>query len=186
MKTKNSQKLFSVSITHNSKIRELSNGNRVIEIELSFAKQPFYYGSYHFWVMSYENRELSYQKRQSKWSFNFLLSNKKFRIQISFTPKYNWFHIYIYIYIYVCACQYVSNNWMWNLDPWIFYYLFYHFFFFPPLHADRSLFFQVPTIYWALFEANPNGITYAMTQLEGDKIKENKTIMRTRWRNACM
>ena len=38
MKTKNSQKLFSVSITHNSKIRELSDGNKVIEIELSFAK----------------------------------------------------------------------------------------------------------------------------------------------------
>ena len=30
MKTENSQKLFSVSITHNSKIRELSDGNRVI------------------------------------------------------------------------------------------------------------------------------------------------------------
>ena len=30
METENSQKLFSVSITHNSKIRELSDGNRVI------------------------------------------------------------------------------------------------------------------------------------------------------------
>ena len=38
METENSQKLFSVSITHNSKIRELSDGNKVIEIELSFAK----------------------------------------------------------------------------------------------------------------------------------------------------
>ena len=30
MKTENNQNLFSVSITHNSKIRELSDGNRVI------------------------------------------------------------------------------------------------------------------------------------------------------------
>ena len=66
METENSQKLFSVSITHNSKIRELSDGNRVIETELLFAKQTFYYGSHYFWVMSYGNRELSYQKTQSK------------------------------------------------------------------------------------------------------------------------
>ena len=66
MKTENSQNVFSVSITHNSKIRELSDGNRVMETELSFVKQPFCYGSNHFWVMSYGNRELSNQKRQSK------------------------------------------------------------------------------------------------------------------------
>ena len=35
METKNSQNVFSVSITYNSKIRELSDGNRVIETELS-------------------------------------------------------------------------------------------------------------------------------------------------------
>ena len=40
-----------------------------METELSFAKQPFCYGSHHFWVMSYGNRELSYQKRQSKSLF---------------------------------------------------------------------------------------------------------------------
>ena len=48
METENSQKLFSVSITHYSKIRELSDGNRVMETELLFAKQPFCYGSHHF------------------------------------------------------------------------------------------------------------------------------------------
>ena len=42
------QNVFSVSITHNLKIRELSDGNRVIKTELSFAKQPFCYGSHHF------------------------------------------------------------------------------------------------------------------------------------------
>ena len=48
METENSQNVFSVSITHNSKIRELSDGNRIMEIELSFAKQPFCYGSHNF------------------------------------------------------------------------------------------------------------------------------------------
>ena len=48
METENSQNMFSVSITHNSKIKELSDGNRVIESELSFAKQPFCHGSHHF------------------------------------------------------------------------------------------------------------------------------------------
>ena len=59
--TENSQNVFSVSITHNSKIKELSDGNRVI-----VAKQPFGYGSHNFWVMSYGNWELSYGICQSK------------------------------------------------------------------------------------------------------------------------
>ena len=66
METENSQNVFSVSITHNSKIKELSDGNKVMKTELSFAKQPFCYGFYHFWVMSYENWELSYEICQSK------------------------------------------------------------------------------------------------------------------------
>ena len=61
METENSQNVFLVSITHNSKIRELSDGNRTMEIELSFTKQPFCHGSHHFWVMSYGNWELSYR-----------------------------------------------------------------------------------------------------------------------------
>ena len=36
METENSQNVFSVSITHNSKIRELSNGNRVIVCQITF------------------------------------------------------------------------------------------------------------------------------------------------------
>ena len=34
METENSQNVFLVFITHNSKIRELSDGNRVMKIEL--------------------------------------------------------------------------------------------------------------------------------------------------------
>ena len=41
METENSLLLFSVSITHNSKIRELSDGNRVMETELSFGQTTF-------------------------------------------------------------------------------------------------------------------------------------------------
>ena len=70
METENSLWLFSVSITHNSKIRELSDGNRVMKQSYRLAKQPFCYGSHHFWVMSYENRKLSYQKTQSKQAPN--------------------------------------------------------------------------------------------------------------------
>ena len=42
MKTKNNQKLFSVSITHNSKIKELSDGNKKLKIELWLAKRTFF------------------------------------------------------------------------------------------------------------------------------------------------
>ena len=48
METENSQNVFSVSITYNSKIRELSDGNKVMEIELSCAKRILSYGSHHF------------------------------------------------------------------------------------------------------------------------------------------
>ena len=48
METEKSQNVFLISITHNSKIRELSDGNRVMKTELLFAKQPFCYGSHHF------------------------------------------------------------------------------------------------------------------------------------------
>ena len=48
MEIENSQNMFSISITHNSKIRELSNGNRVMETELSFAKRILSYGSHYF------------------------------------------------------------------------------------------------------------------------------------------
>ena len=42
METKNSQKVFSVSITHNSKIRELSDRNKKLKTELWLAKQTFF------------------------------------------------------------------------------------------------------------------------------------------------
>ena len=37
-----------------------------METELLFFKQPFCYESHHFWIISYGNRELSYEICQSK------------------------------------------------------------------------------------------------------------------------
>ena len=49
METENSQKLFSVSITHNSKIRELSDGNRVIVFQTNFLLWVPPFLSYELW-----------------------------------------------------------------------------------------------------------------------------------------
>ena len=53
METKNSQNVFSVSITHNSKIKELSDGNRVIETELLTSQTTFL-----LWVPQFLSYEL--------------------------------------------------------------------------------------------------------------------------------
>ena len=42
MKTENSQNVFSVSITHNSKIKKLSDGNKKLKTELWLAKQTIF------------------------------------------------------------------------------------------------------------------------------------------------
>ena len=73
METENSQNVFSVSITHNSKIRELSDENKVIETKLLCAKRILSYVSHHFWVMSYGNWELSYENRLSKQPIKFIV-----------------------------------------------------------------------------------------------------------------
>ena len=62
MEIENSQNVFSVSITHNSKIRELSDGNRVMETELSFGQTIFL-----LWVPPFLSYEL--------WKLRIELSN---------------------------------------------------------------------------------------------------------------
>ena len=57
METENSLWLFSVSITHNSKIRELNDGNRVMETELSFGQTTFL-----LWVPPFLSYELWKQR----------------------------------------------------------------------------------------------------------------------------
>ena len=58
--------LFSVSITHNSKIRDLSDGNRVMETELSFGQTTFLlwvppFLSYELWKLRIESWKLLVQ-----------------------------------------------------------------------------------------------------------------------------
>ena len=62
MSYENNQRLFSVSITHNSKIRELSDRNRVMETELSFGQTTFL-----LWVPPFLSYEL--------WKLRIELSN---------------------------------------------------------------------------------------------------------------
>ena len=62
METENSFWLFSVFITYNSKMRELSDGNRVMEIELSIGQTTFL-----LWVPPFFSYEL--------WKLRIKLSN---------------------------------------------------------------------------------------------------------------
>ena len=80
MKTENSLLLFSVSITHNSKIKELSDGNRVMETELSFGQTTFLlwvppFLSYKLWKLRIELWKLLIQtgsKVLSSWGVFYL------------------------------------------------------------------------------------------------------------------
>ena len=75
METENSLLLFSVSITHNSKIRELSDGNRVMKTELSFGQTTFLlwvppFLSYELWKLRIELWKHLVQtgSKQSSWT----------------------------------------------------------------------------------------------------------------------
>ena len=54
METENSQNVFSISITHNSKIRELSDGNRVIICQTTFLSWVPPFLSYELWKLRIE------------------------------------------------------------------------------------------------------------------------------------
>ena len=66
METENSQNVFSVSITHNSKIRELSDVNRVMETELSCSQTDIelwvtLFLSYELWKLRIELQKQAIQ-----------------------------------------------------------------------------------------------------------------------------
>ena len=54
MKTENSQNMFSASITYNSKIRVLSDGNRVMTSQTTFLLWVSPFLSYELWKLRYE------------------------------------------------------------------------------------------------------------------------------------
>ena len=58
--------MFSVSITHHLKIRELSDGNKNWKQSYEKPNKLLSYGSHHFWVMSDGNRVMSYGNTKSK------------------------------------------------------------------------------------------------------------------------
>ena len=70
METENSQNVFSVSITHNSKIRELSDGNRVIVCQTAFLLWVPPFLSYELWKLIIELRNLPIQTTP-KYGVNF-------------------------------------------------------------------------------------------------------------------
>ena len=61
METENNQKLFSVFISHNSKIRELSDGNRVIVCQTNFLLWVSPFLSYELWKQRIELSKLAIQ-----------------------------------------------------------------------------------------------------------------------------
>ena len=61
MEIENSQNVFLVSITHNSKIRELSDGNRVIVCQTTFLLWVPLFLSYELWKQRIELWKLTIQ-----------------------------------------------------------------------------------------------------------------------------
>ena len=70
MGTENSQNVFLVFITHYSKIRELNDENKNWKQSYENPNNLFSHGSHNFWVMSYENRVMSYRNSKSKQPIN--------------------------------------------------------------------------------------------------------------------
>ena len=58
METENSQNVFSVFITYNSKIRDLSNGNKIIVCQTTFLLWILLFLSYELWKLRIELRNL--------------------------------------------------------------------------------------------------------------------------------
>ena len=69
--------MFSVSITHHSKIRKLSDGNKNWKHSYENPNELLSYEFHYFWVMSYENRVISYENSKSKPPFLFLKRKKR-------------------------------------------------------------------------------------------------------------
>ena len=69
--------MFSVSITHQSKIRELSDGNKNWKQSYENPNNLFSHGSHHFWVMSYGNRVMSYGNSKSKQPLSILTHTRR-------------------------------------------------------------------------------------------------------------
>ena len=69
--------MFSVFITHHSKIRKLSDENKNWKQSYENPNNLFSHGSHHFWVMSYGNRVMSYGNSKSKQPLSILTHTRR-------------------------------------------------------------------------------------------------------------
>ena len=69
--------MFSVSITHHSKIRELSDRNKNWKHSYENSNELLSYEFHYFWVMSYGKRVISYGNSKFKSPFLFLKRKKR-------------------------------------------------------------------------------------------------------------
>ena len=86
METENSQKLFSVSITHNSKIRELSDGNRVIVCQTNFLLWVPPFLSYELWKQRIKLSKNSIQTGSEKLLKVRLKSMRQCKAKVCHSP----------------------------------------------------------------------------------------------------
>ena len=91
--------MFSVSITHNSKIRELSDGNRVIVCQTAFLLWVLPLLSYELWKLRIELPNLPIQtppKQLPTFFFFFFLVEKVQLPTWVITTRAIWLYIYIF------------------------------------------------------------------------------------------
>ena len=91
-----------------------------METELLFAKQTFCYESHHFWVMSYGNRELSYQKTQSKQALSIFFMGSA-TSSASFSVLQHWAYKWMSHQLYWCIS--ISSSDMVEDHNYIYYYI---------------------------------------------------------------
>ena len=100
--------MFSVSITHNSKIRELSDGNRVIVYQTAFLLWVLLLLSYELWKLRIELPNLPIQTPPKQLPTFFFFLWRKCNYQLGLSQL----GLYAYIYIYFAEwaiCLY--NEW---------------------------------------------------------------------------
>ena len=86
LETENTSNMFSVFISHHSKIKELSDGNKnwkQIQTEFFFF---FFPGTYIFWVMSDGNKVMSYGNGKSKQIFKYFMSTPSPQTYLIYKP----------------------------------------------------------------------------------------------------
>ena len=88
METKNTLNVSSVSISHHSKIKELSDGNNNWKLN---PKKPLSHESHHFWVMGDGNKVMNYGNMKSKHPLNPIWFEQRSSPKFECSSTQNWF-----------------------------------------------------------------------------------------------